>query len=249
MHVATNGCIMFRLGLCLSLSLTVFSAANAQTMMLSISSDDYIVTNVFSDVDTFLIDIEIDAPLAAGAYVNPDIISVSYSVSGALAAGTPSGFPSFALQRDITGTDFYAQGSSLSFEISAGAALVDGVQVAELVGNDMVLVFNGRENGNGRFHPALLELNIDGTGRIQNSDNIIVNNPLDQIAFGAEYINDLMFDAGNTTVLTATPAPPPPPPPPPPPVSSGGGAISWFALFALVFVACVRSSARRLSLA
>jgi hypothetical protein len=202
-------------------------------MSLSISSDDYQVSNVFSDVDTFAFDIEFDSPLSAGAYVNPDIISVSYSVSGTLVAGTPSGFTSFALQRDITGTEFYAQGSSLSFEIGAGAALVDGVQVAELVGNNIVLTFNGRENGNGRFHPALLELNMDGTGRIQNSDNIIVDNPLDQIGFGEEYITDLMFDAGNTTVLIATPAAQPPPPP----SSSGGGAISWLAIFALLLVA------------
>ncbi len=223
---------MFRKSLYLTLILTAFSTANAQTMLLSISSGDYQSTTVFSNVSTFSIDIEINAPLAAGAYINPEIVSVNYSVSGSLTAGTPSGFPSFELRRNITGAEFYAQGSSLSFEIGIGAALVDGVQVAELVGNDIVLTFNGRENGNGRYHPALLELNIDGTGRIQNSDNIIVENPLDQISFGAEYITDLMFDAGNTTVITAMPVVPPP-------SSGGGGSISWLSILSLLlFLIC-----------
>lgn len=220
---------MLRASLYLILCLTAFSSANAQTMLLSISSDDYQITNVFSNVSTFAFDIEINSPLAAGIYINPEIVSVDYSVSGSLAAGTPSGFTTFALQRNITGTEFYAQGSSLSFEIGVGAALVDGVQIAELVGNDIVLTFNGREIGNGRFHPALLELNIDGTGRIQNSDNIIVETPLDQVDFGAEYITDLMFDAGNTTVISAIPIAPPP-------SSGGGGATSWFAILSLLLV-------------
>lgn len=220
---------MLRTCLYLILSLTAFSSANAQTMLLSISSDDYQITNVFSNVSTFSIDIEINVPLAAGVYINPEIISVDYSVSGSLTPGTPSGFPSFALRRIITGTEFYAQGSSLSFEIGLGAALVDGVQIAELIGNDIVLTFNGRENGNGRYHPALLELDIDGTGRIQNSDNIIVEDPLDQVDFGAEYITDLMFDAGNTTVITAMPIVPPP-------SSGGGGASSWLAILSLLLI-------------
>jgi len=219
---------MLRKSLYLILGLTGVSSANAQTMLLSISSDDYQVTTVFSNVSTFAIDIEINRPLAAGVYVNPEIISVDYSVSGSLEAGTPSGFTNFALQRNITGTEFYAQGSSLSFEIGAGAALVDGVQIAELVGSDIVLTFNGREVGNGRYHPALLELDIDGTGRIQNSDNIIVENPLEQVAFGAEYITDLMFDAGNTTVITAVPEGAP--------SSGGSGASSWFVILSLLLV-------------
>jgi hypothetical protein len=226
---------MRRISLYLILGLTAFPTANAQTMLLSISSDDYQVTNVFSNVSTFAIDIEINRPLAAGVYVDPEIVSVDYTVSGSLAAGTPSGFTNFALQRNITGTEFYAQGSSLSFEIGAGAALVDGVQIAELVGSDIVLTFNGREIGNGRFHPALLELDIDGTGRIQNSDNIIVENPLDQVTFGAEYITDLMFDAGNTTVITAMPDDAP--------SLGSSGAASWFAILSLLLMLWVRRTA------
>jgi hypothetical protein len=227
---------MLRLISILILTLASFTSANAQTMFLAVSSDDFQVTNVFSDVDIFDIVIEIDAPLAPGNYVNPDIVGVDYSVTGVLVAGTPSGFPSFALQRSMTGTEFYAQGSSLSFEISPNAVLSDGVQAIELVGSTVVLTFNGREVGNGRFHPALLELNADGTGRIQNSDNVIVESPLQQVNFGDEYITDLMFDPGNTTLIVASVPTPTPVPVP----SSGGGASSIpevLALFGLTLLA------------
>jgi len=208
----------------------VTSIATAQTMTLSVTESDFQVTNIFSDVDVFNIEIEINAPLAVGAYVDPDIVSVDYQVMGTLVAGTPSGFPAFDLQRNITGAEFYAQGSSLSFEIAPAAVLSDGVQAAELVGNTVVLTFNAREVDNGRFHPALLELNTNGTGRIQNSDNVPTLNPLVEVDFGEEYINDLVFDPGNTTLITATPVPLPPPV-----ISgSGGGAMSPFVLFALL---------------
>lgn len=175
----------------------------AQTMQLSTSSDDFVVTNVFSDVDVFDFLIEIDMPLAAGVYENPPIVSVSYRVSGNLNAGTPSDFPAFALERVVTGEEFYAQGSSLEFEINEAAVLDDGVQVAELSGTDVIFRFDGREIDNGRFHPALFELRSDGTGRIQNSNNLPTVSPLLEIDFGEEYINDLIFDAGNTTLITA----------------------------------------------
>jgi len=210
---------MFRYSLLVLIGMGSISAASAQTMTLALSSDDFQVTNVFSNVDEFSIIIEIDAPLEAGTFNNPDIVDVMYTVTGDLAAGTPSGFPSFALVRNISGTDFYAQGSSLSFEISANAVLDDGVQIAELVGNGLVFTFNGKEIGNGRFHPALLELNSDGTGRIQNSDNIVSEVPLQQVAFGQEYITDLTFDPGNTTLLALSAGPGPIP-------GGGGGTLS-----------------------
>jgi hypothetical protein len=188
-----------------ALALALFSGANAQTMTLSISSNDFQVSTVFSSVDLFDIEIEIDAPLATGVYDNPEIVSVDYQVTGTLTPGTPSDFPAFDLQRSITGEDFYAQGSSLRFEIAPSAVLSDGVQAAELVGDTLVFTFNGREVDNGRFHPALLELNADGTGRIQNSDNVPSLDPLLEVAFGAEYITDLTFDPGNTTVIVSTP--------------------------------------------
>lgn len=226
---------MLRLIVSIVFGFAISSPANAQTTFLSISSDDYQVTNVFSNVSTFAIDIEINAPLASGTFANPEIVTVRYSVSGTLASGTPSGFQSFALQRDITGTEFYSQGSSLGFEISPNAVLSDGVQAAELVGNGIVFSFNGREVDNGRFHPALFELNANGTGRIQNSDNVIVENPLQQVNFGDEYITDLMFDPGNTTLLTDTPNTPPPSP------SGGSGASSPFSLYLLIILALIAS--------
>ncbi len=216
------------------LSLAFANTAIAQTMALTTTNADYRVTNVFSDVDTFSITVIIDAPLAPGVYVNPDIVSVSYAVSGSLTPGTPSGFPSFALQRDMDGTEFYAQGSSLSFEISEAAVLSDGVQVAELVGNDVVLVYNAREVDNGRFHPALLELRANGTGQIQNSDNVIVANPLQQVNFGDEYVNSLQFDPGNTTVITAVV-----------PRSSGGGSTSYLWLGLLLTLVTFRKILHR----
>ncbi|NND54907.1 MAG: hypothetical protein HKN56_08065, partial [Gammaproteobacteria bacterium] len=186
------------------LLLTLLSPiVSAQTTTLSISSEDLTATPIFNDVDFFTIDIEIDAPLAAGVYSNPDIVQVVYQVTGVLTDPTPSGFSAFDLQRTITGTDFYAQGSSLSFEVDTAAVLSDGVQVAELVGSGVVLEFNGREIGNGRFHPALLQLNADGSGMIQNSNNEPEAGTA--IAFGAEYITDLLFDSGNLTVLVETP--------------------------------------------
>lgn len=198
---------MTRISLALVLC-AISPLCTAQTMTLSLSSDDFQVTPVFSNVDEFTVLVEIDAPLAAGTFTNPDIVEVTYTVTGDLVAGTPSGFPAFALVRTISGTDFYAQGSSLSFEIAPNAVLDDGVQLAELVGSGTVFSFNGREVGNGRFHPALLELNADGSGRIQNSNNIVTEVPLQQVAFGEEYITDLQFDPGNTTLIGAGGNPP-----------------------------------------
>jgi hypothetical protein len=221
--------------ICLLLGLAAMSTANAQTMRLAFSSDDFVVTPVFNDVAQFSFDIDINAPLLPGVYNNPDIENVLYRVSGNL-MNTPSGFPAFALERNISGDEFYAQGSSLSFEIRVDAVLSDGIQVAELFGNDVKFTFNGKEIGNGRFHPALLELNGDGTGTIQNSDNVIVENPLQQVDFGEEYITDLAFDPGNLTLLTAVN-------PAPAARSSGGGVISplEIILFLLLPLAIRRS--------
>jgi len=216
------------------IALATHSAANAQNMFLSMDQDDFVVTNIFSDVDNFAFDIRFSAPLTSGSFVNPDITTVTYSVSGTLVPGTPSGFPAFALERTMTGDEFYAQGSSISFEIAAGALLSDGVQIDELVGNGLVFTFNGKEIDNGRFHPTLFELNSDGTGMMQNSDNIIVLDPLQQVAFGSEYINTLAFDPGNTTIMrgvTVTNRPA---------GGSGGGALSFLALAALFSLVAVR---------
>ncbi len=219
---------MIRTSLAVLATLVAFANANAQTMILSTSNSDYQVTPVFSDVGAFSIDVEIDAPLAPGVYIDPPIIRVTYQVTGVLEAGTPSEFPSFDLQRNISGEVFYEQGSSLRFEIAQNAVLSDGVQAIELVGGGTVLTYNAREVDNERFHPALLELNANGTGRIQNSDNIPTLDPLLEVAFGEEYITDLAFDPGNTTLIIDPNAAPP--------RKSGGGSSSPLMLAVLVLL-------------
>lgn len=226
----------------LALGLLLAGSAGAQTYTLAISSNDFVATPVFSDVTTFDFEVVIRGELAPGQYANPPLESVRYSVSGDLAQGTPSGLPSFALIRDIDGADFYAQGSLLIFDIADTAVLSDGVQVAELEGATLVFTFNGREIDTGRFHPALFQLNADGTGRIQNANNVVQQVPLVQLEFGEEYITDLAFDPGNLTLFTEQAAPPPPP------VnfgsSSGGGAVS-LVFFAALWLAVMAAAMRR----
>jgi hypothetical protein len=228
---------MFRMSFTVLIVLFAVAEADAQTMILSTSSSDYQVTPAFSDVDAFSIHVEIDAPMASGVYVDPPIINVTYQVTGSLAAGTPSEFTAFDLQRDITGAEFYAQGSSLQFEIAQNAVLSDGVQAAELVGGGTVLTYNAREVDNGRFHPALLELDMNGTGRIQNSDNVPTLDPLLEVAFGAEYITDLAFDPGNTTLIIDPNAVPP--------QKSGGGSNSPWTITALILLGLLARTFRR----
>lgn len=208
------------------LLVTTFSFAHAQSMIFSTTSDQYVIDNVFNDVSDFTIDIEIDMPLAAGVYENPPINSVIYQVVGVLEEETPSGFPAFDLQREISGSEFYAQGSSLSFEILESAELGDGVQADELAGDGVIFTFNAREINNGRFHPALFELSDDGTGRIQNSNNIHTEDPLVDVDFGEEYITDLLFDTGNLTLITSVDSG----------SGGGGGSISFFLLLGLGFI-------------
>lgn len=188
--------------LALATSALAPSFAPAQDATLATSSDDYEISDVRSDIGLFSLNVVLDAPLVAGTrYENPPIRRLDYRVVGLLEAGTPSGFESFDLQRGFAGGAFYAQGGSLSFEIAETAVLDDGVQVAELVGEDVVLLFDGREIGTGRFHPARLELRADGSGRLQNSNNQPGDDPASTIEAGAEYVTDLLFDPGNTTVL------------------------------------------------
>ena len=131
--------------------------------MISFEASDFGKTAVFSNVTTFGFSIDIAAPLTAGTtYSKADVNSVDYNLFGSL-GNTPSGFPAFNLVWSITGFDFDAQGSSLSVEVAVGANLTDGLQVSDLVGD---FIFDGREVGTGRYHPALVELHSDGTGRI-----------------------------------------------------------------------------------
>lgn len=199
----------------LGLSILLPSISNA--FLLELTASDFGRSPVFSNVVQFDFVIDITGPLTTGVYNNPSINFVDYEVNGTLAS-TPSGFPAFALKRPedggtLTGVEFYAQGSSLNFGIASSADLSDGLQVSELVGSDPVFVFNGREIDTGRYHPALLELNADGTGRIQNSNNQSVvpnpaNNQMVNVGSGDEYITDLTFNPNELTLAAPVPLPP-----------------------------------------
>jgi hypothetical protein len=139
-------------------------------------------------------------------------------------AATPSGFPSFGFALNhrfpasppgpITGAEFYAlngsavAGQTLRFQVSASADLSDGLQLDELddLGGGVIFLFNGREEGTGRYHPAFLELRSDGTGIIQNADNMGGDNPADgspneiDVDFGDEYITNLSFNPSTFTI-------------------------------------------------
>jgi hypothetical protein len=176
---------------------------------IAFDQDDFVVNPIFSDVGTFSFEILVAEVFQAGVFSNPIITIVDYQISGILEPGTPSGFPAFALSRIMDGDEFYAQGSSLNFEIAATADLSDGLQVSELVGNDMVFVFDGHEDGTGRFHPAIFVLNSDGTGLMQNSDNTGAGPNMDiDVDFGEEYITELTFNPSTLTIATgAVPEP------------------------------------------
>jgi hypothetical protein len=185
--------------LCLSLS--------ARAEVLSFAASDFQVTPSFSNVRAFDFTVDIAGPLSAGAsYFNPTLNSVIYNVSGSL-GNTPSGFPAFNLQRTISGADFYNQGSSLSFTISADADLSDGLQVSELEAAEgyPVFTFNGREVDTGRYHPSLVELYSDGSGSIRNSNNSGGINPGSgmevDVNFGDEFISDLGFAPSTLTLI------------------------------------------------
>lgn len=214
-------------GLTFAIALSYVVSTNAASIIFR--SENFNPDPVFSNVASFFIHIEITGELEPGVYFNPDLEFVNYTVSGSLNPGTPSGFPSFNLVREITGEEFYQQGSSINFEIAAGANLEDGLQLSELVDTGSLFVFNGREIDNGRFHPALLELYADGSGRIQNSNNTPSLSPLVEVGFGDEYITDLLFVPDEITIYSVEP---------PSPVASGGsGSISlWSAMFAMLLI-------------
>lgn len=184
-------------------------AVSASSFTLEFEAADFGVTPTFSNVRSFGFSIEIDGPLVAGVYANPLLIGVDYRVAGTLDT-TPSGFPAFNLVRSIGGAEFYDQGSSLSFTIADTANLDDGLQVSELVGEDDVFVFNGRELGTGRYHPALFQLNSDGSGLIRNSNNMGGINPASMervdVEIGEEYVTELSFDPNSLTLAVPEPS-------------------------------------------
>lgn len=173
---------------------------------LTFQASDFGLNPTFSDVRTFEFSINLAVPVTAGSsYSDPELTRVDYHVYGTL-DDTPSGFPAFDLFRTILGSEFYSQGSSMTFEVDITADLSDGLQVSELVGTGVVFEFNGREVGTGRYHPALFQLNADGTGSIRNSNNMGGINPGSglevDVDFGEEYITELTFNPATLTLLT-----------------------------------------------
>lgn len=199
--------------ICLICAFLMWPAVTVQGQFtLEFGSGDFTNTPQFNDLTTYSFSIGIDEPLVAGGvYSNPALTVIDYDVVGVLNQPTPSGFPAFNLERTIVGDEFYMQGSSMSFRVSAFADLSDGLQVSELAAdaNGRIFQFNGREVGTGRYHPAFLELLSDNTGVLQNSNNMggvnPGNNMVVDVDFGEEYIIDLAV----APALTLAPAPAP----------------------------------------
>ena len=190
----------------LAIGLVSCSTANAD-WFIQFDQDDFVVNDTFNDIRTFNFEIRLAGNATAGVHSNPELVSINYQVFGVLPINTPSGFPAFDLRRTIIGNDFYDQGSSLNFEIASGIDRSDGIQFSELTGGtDPIFVFNGREVGTGRYHPPLIELNSDGTGLFQNSNNMGGINPGNglevDVDFGEEYISELSFDPAAFTIGT-----------------------------------------------
>lgn len=97
--------------------------------------------------------------------------------------------------------------------ILESADFSDGIQVSELAGSgsEVVFRFNGREVDAGRYHPAFIELRADGTGIIQNANNVGGDNPQDgfvgdiDVDFGEEFITNLTFDPTTLTIVIPEP--------------------------------------------
>ena len=173
--------------------------------LLTFQASDFGLNPTFSGVTTFAFSIDLAVAVSAGSsYSNPGLTGVEYNVSGTL-DDTPSGFPAFNLVRAIPGPEFYSQGSSMTFEVGIAADLSDGIQVSELVGTGIVFEFNGREVGTGRYHPAIVQLNADGTGSIRNSNNTGGINPSSglevDVDFGEEFITELTFTPSTLTLF------------------------------------------------
>ncbi len=190
----------------------------AQAFLIEIESSDFSQRlNVFSQVSSFTISIEVAGPLRSGLFDNPELGDIEFLVRGALDATTPArmanpAFTAFAVddRAALRGQEFYDQGNSLRFEISDTAQLIDGLQLSELVGTGLVFEFDGQELGTGRYHPPLLQLFSDGTGSIRNASNTGGINPFTGVevnaTIGDEYVTNLLFDPAGLTVVVPEPS-------------------------------------------
>jgi len=190
-----------------SLVLSCFMIPSVAQAQFSIELDlpDFGVTDVFGQLTTLDLNVDVAGPLVAGAvYSDPVLNGVVYDVFGLLDEDSvPSGFPAFNLSRTIGGAEFFSQGSSLNFEVSSTADVSDGLQISELVAdaNGLIFEFDGREVGTGRFHPPLIQLFADGTLTRFNfgdrSAGTVVDVPSDGhwlgSAFASAFVNLLIF--------------------------------------------------------
>ena len=197
----------------LTAALVALTATSAQALILEFDDTDFSVTPEFNRLRDFAFRIDLAEPIVAGqTYANPTLNSVDYTIFGILdTEATPSGFPAFDLRRNnITDAEFYGQGSSFDFGVSAGADLTDGLQMSEL----SIFTFNAREDDTGRYHPPILTLSSDGTGFLQNSDNDGGENPGNNmivvVETGEEYQVSLSADP-SLTIAEATVVPLPAP--------------------------------------
>ena len=182
----------------------------AWAVLIEFEASDFTVTTNFSNVQTFKFSIDVAEDLVpGGVYLNPEINSIEYNVSGTL-DNTPSRFPAFALVRSMTGEEFYAQGSEMVFQIAVSADLTDGLQITELEGAGPVFLFNAREVNTGRYHPPFFQLSADGSGIIQNSNNKGGINPASMeeviVDFGDEFVSSLGFTPALLTLTGPIPS-------------------------------------------
>jgi hypothetical protein len=207
MNGMLNHSFVRTLPLCV-VALAAAGAARAD-FTLSFSDADFDLTPIYNEVDSFEFEIVMSGSLSPGTvYSEDDVVSVDYSVQGTLKQPTPSGFPAFFLVRSMDGDEFRAQGSSMFFEIAAGADLCDGLQFDELTGSDPVFgsrfLLNAREVGTGRYHPPIMRLVDSGAGSFQNSNNFGGVNPATgmvvDVDFGEEYIAGLGFTPAGLTL-------------------------------------------------
>ena len=84
------------------------------------------------------------------------------------------------------------------------------ILIARPYNTGVVFHFNGREEGTGRYHPLFLQLRSDGTGILQNANNMGGVNPATMqvvdVDFGEEYITNLSFDATSLTIAIPEPS-------------------------------------------
>ena len=202
----------------LIVALTGLAPKDAEAFLIEISTAQFTsTTNLFSEVTSFNISIDVLAPYMPGVYLNPTLGDIEFLVRGRLDPTTParmanSAFTGFAVDdiATLSGEAFYDLGNSLSFEIAGDADLNDGLQASELVGSDLIFEFDGRELGTGRYHPPIIQLFANGQGTIRNSNNTGGINPFTGVevnaTIGDEYSATMTVLPSDLTLVVPEPS-------------------------------------------